>query len=311
MFTPSAWSGEVSFARDGSRFVFASLDYRSTIMRAPLDAVHGVITGAPTPVFRSNQPIRDQQLSPDGKWIAFTTSGVREDLFVASLDGTDYRRLTDDPYRDRGPGWSPDGSHIAFYSDRSGTYEMWMIGADGSGLRPMTQNTGNPGFPVWSPRGDRIVYGFSSWHFIDPAKTSSPAPPGESADGLKPGERFLPESWSPDGKRIAGLILPVDGTSGAAGVYSLADKRMAIVSGPWTGRSGWMFFAWLNDSRHMVMRRPEGVIWLDADTGDGRELVPLEGLSVGAGVGVTRDNRWVLYTENASEGDIWMGTLKP
>jgi Tol biopolymer transport system component len=310
MFTPSSWSGEVSFARDGSRFVFASLDYRSTIMRAPLDPVHGVITGTPAPVLRSNQPIRDQQLSPDGKWIAFTTSGVREDLFVASLDGTDYRRLTDDPYRDRGPGWSPDGSHIAFYSDRSGSYQIWMIGADGSGLRPMTQGNVNVGFPIWSPSGDRIVYGFNSWHFIDPTKTSSPAPPGETAAGLKPGERFLPDSWSPDGKRIAGLVLPVDGSTGSLGVYSLVDKRITV-SGSQAGRWPWMFFVWLNDSRHLIARRPDGLSWLDADTGDGRVLLPIEGLSVGAGAGVSRDNRWVLYTETASEGDIWMGTLKP
>ncbi len=310
MFTPSAWSGDVSFARDGSRFVFASLDYRSTVQRAPFDATRGVLTGAPAPVLRSNQPIRDQRLSPDGKWLAFTTSGVREDLFVASVDGTDYRRLTDDPFRDRGPSWSPDGSHLAFYSDRSGTYELWMINADGSGLRPITQNTGNPGFPVWSPTGDRMVFGFSSWHFIDPAKTSSPAPPGESAIGMRAGDRFLPASWSPDGQRIAGLLINNEGSVYRLGVYSLADKRMTTVVGQ-LGGVRWLFPTWLNDSRHLIIRHPASVLWVDGDTGDSHVVVPVAGLNVGIGVGVSRDNRWLLYTETASEGDIWMGTLKP
>jgi eukaryotic-like serine/threonine-protein kinase len=310
MPTPSAWSGEMSFSRDGSRFVYASLDYRSTIMRVPFDAAHGAITGAPSPLLRSNQPIRDQQLSPDGKWLAFTTSGVREDIFVASVDGSDYRRLTDDPYRDRGPNWSPDGSHIAFYSDRSGTYELWMIGADGSGLRPITQNTGNPGFPVWSPKGDRMAEGFSSWHIIDPAKTSSPAPPGESMAGVEAGYRFIPSSWSSDGQRIAGMIISGDGSAVRIGLYSLADKRIAPVPGLWAGGAVWLYPIWLNDSRHLIVRRPEGLSWLDADTGEGRVLVPVEGLTVGVGAGVSRDNHWLLYTETASEGDIWTGTLK-
>jgi hypothetical protein len=40
-------------------------------------------------------------------------------------------------------------------------------------------------------------------------------------------------------------------------------------------------------------------------------LVSVEGLTVGVCAGVSRDNRWLLYTETASEGDIWTGTLKP
>ena len=35
--TPSIWSGDLSFARDGSRLVFATLDYRSTLLRVPFD----------------------------------------------------------------------------------------------------------------------------------------------------------------------------------------------------------------------------------------------------------------------------------
>ena len=311
MTTPSSWSGQLSFARDGSRFVFASLDYRSTIMRAPLDASRGAITGAPTPLIKSNQPIRDAQLSPDGKWLAFTTSGVREDLFVARVDGADYRRLTDDTFRDRGPSWSPDASRIAFYSDRSGTYETWIIAADGSGLRPLTKDTGNPGYPIWSPTGDRIAFGFRTWHFIDPTRTSSPAPPGESTAGLDAGERFIPASWSPDGQRIAGRVITADGSEARLGLYSFADKRISVVRGRWGGGVRWLFPEWLNDNRHLIVRRPEGVVWVDADTGDGQLVVPVEGLAVGVGTGVSRDNRWLLYTETASEGDIWTGTLKP
>jgi len=54
-----------------------------------------------------------------GSGLAFTEAGVPEDLFVAHTGGTQYRRLTDDAFRDRGPAWAPDGTRITFYSDRS------------------------------------------------------------------------------------------------------------------------------------------------------------------------------------------------
>ena len=55
-------------------------------------------------------------------------------------DGTGFRKLTDDPHRDREPKWSPDGKTIAFHSDRSGTFQIWTINADGSGLRQLTDS---------------------------------------------------------------------------------------------------------------------------------------------------------------------------
>jgi Tol biopolymer transport system component len=199
MVTPATWSGDLSFSRDGSRFVYASLDFRTTILRAAFDAAHGVIVGAPVPILKSNFPIRDHQVSGDGDWLAFTTSGVREDLFVSRIDGSDYRRLTDDAARDRGPSWSPDGSHIAFYSDRSGTYEMWTIRPDGSDLRQLTAHTGNPGFPVWSPRGDRIAEGYFSWSLLDPNRTmASPIrrlPRARPSVSCRPHDRLRPIGW--------------------------------------------------------------------------------------------------------------------
>ena len=122
---------------------------------------------------------------------------------------------------------------------------------------------------------------------------------------------FTPASWSSDGQRIAGLVVTPDGSVARLGLYWLADKRIAVIPGPWAGGVRWLFPSWLNDNRHLIVRRPEGVVWVDANTGEGRVLVPVGGLTVGVGAGVSRDNRWLLYTETATEGDIWTGTLKP
>jgi serine/threonine protein kinase/Tol biopolymer transport system component len=53
---------------------------------------------------------------------------------------------------------SPDGTHAAFLSDRSGEFEAWVAAIDGSSPVPLTAPADNPGFPRWSPKGDQIVF---------------------------------------------------------------------------------------------------------------------------------------------------------
>ena len=73
----------------------------------------------------------------------------------------DFRQLTDDVHRDRGPRWSPDGSRLAFYSNRQGPYAVWSIRADGSRLEPLspTGRIPRPARPTWSPDGRRLTVG--------------------------------------------------------------------------------------------------------------------------------------------------------
>ena len=140
--TPSRTSGSISFSRDGKQMMYVSSDRRSSIQRVGLDPATGKVSDPPRPVFRGSRVIYTQDISPDGEWIAFSTLGGREDLYVVKSDGTGYRQLTDDAHRDRGPRWSPDGTRIAFYSDRSGRYETWAIRPDGSGIEQLTKATG-------------------------------------------------------------------------------------------------------------------------------------------------------------------------
>ncbi len=204
--TPSIWSGGFSLSRDGSTMAYASLDWRSTLLRVELDARREALAGAPVPILKSTRPIRDHEISPDGQWVVFNESGTQEDLFVARTDGTQYRRLTDDTFRDRGPTWSPDGKQIAFYSDRTGTYELWRVQADGSGLEQVTAFARAANFSAWAPDGSRIAFsGVNSrgWYIIPAqAKALPPTAPEPPFDGSLD---FWPFSWSPDGTRIAGI----------------------------------------------------------------------------------------------------------
>ena len=73
----------------------------------PFDAAREAVLGSAVPILKCTRAIRDHELSPYGEWIAFTEAGVQEDLFVARIDGTQYRWLTDDAFRDRGAAVAP------------------------------------------------------------------------------------------------------------------------------------------------------------------------------------------------------------
>ena len=73
--------------------------------------------------------------------------------------------------------------------------------------------------------------------------------------------------------------------------------------------SCWLWPVWLADGRRLLVRRPDGIAVVDADTGAGRQLFVVGGDMVGRSVGVSRDNKWITYTETATEGDVWIATI--
>ena len=70
------------------------------------------------------------------------------------------RRVTDDPGDDILPAWSPDGTKIAFTSNREGAqgYDIFVMNADGTGLVNLTNSAEADRFPAWSRDGSRIAY---------------------------------------------------------------------------------------------------------------------------------------------------------
>ena len=96
--------------------------------------------------------------SPDGSKITYQASPnvatLRfPEIFVMNANGTDRRQLTHDRSRDENPDWSPDGQWIAFYSERRGNGEIYVIRADRSALERITRDRWYSMYPRWRPGG--------------------------------------------------------------------------------------------------------------------------------------------------------------
>ena len=90
--------------------------------------------------------ISDSQVSPDGKWIAFTVRETdlaanrgRTDIWLVGTDGKGLRRLTNHPAADFNGRWTPCSQWIFFLSTRSGSSQIWRIKIDGGEAEQMTR----------------------------------------------------------------------------------------------------------------------------------------------------------------------------
>jgi serine/threonine-protein kinase len=108
----------------------------------------------------------EPSVSPDGKRLAFSVSRIEADIWRLPIapatgkpTGEPAAMIATTRVESRGA-WSPDGSSIAFNSDRLGDMNLWLHGADGSD-RQLTRGPGGDYQPNWSPDGKTIAF-FSS-----------------------------------------------------------------------------------------------------------------------------------------------------
>jgi imidazolonepropionase-like amidohydrolase/Tol biopolymer transport system component len=94
-------------------------------------------------------------VSPDGSRIVFDLLG---DIYTMPIAGGAATRIAEGLAYEQHPRFSPDGSRIAFTSDRGGGDNIWIMNADGSDKRQLTKETFRLlNNPSWSPDGQYIV----------------------------------------------------------------------------------------------------------------------------------------------------------
>lgn len=111
--------------------------------------------------------MRYPAISPNGEEVAFTYKG---DIYKVSVNGGQAIRLTTNEAYDTTPVWSPDGSKIAFVSDRYyGSHDIYVMSRDGGVAKRVTTHSNRETILDFSADGQYIYY---TAHIQDPASSA-------------------------------------------------------------------------------------------------------------------------------------------
>jgi dipeptidyl aminopeptidase/acylaminoacyl peptidase len=112
----------------------------------------------------SLRPITDLQFSPDGRRLVFTVNRAPKDLpreqeiWMLNVQTKKSWRFAHSRKSSRNPSWSPDGSQLAFVSDREERAQIYVVPADGGEAESLTSGKNAVVSLAWSPKGDSIAF---------------------------------------------------------------------------------------------------------------------------------------------------------
>ncbi len=282
----------------------------------------------------------DCQISPDGKTVAFVVTemdlernGYTSAIWAVPADGgAEPRRLTsgkgeNGPARDSSPRWSPDGTKLAFVSDRAGTAQIHVLDmVTGGEARRITNWKAGAGNPVWSPDGKWIIFSakVKDGDAAAPASAAETGPVGGAKkDWSQPG-------WDPTDNPDVRIIRDIPYKFNGQGLLDghrklyLLEVETGVVTqvtfGPyddsgaaWSPDGRWLAFA--SGRRPDRATRPRNDVWvvdLSAAPLDEARLPATRVSSIASAHSPiwSSDGRWLCYLgHNHESGTGWTTRL--
>ena len=175
-----AYDGHPNFSQDGQKIIFNSSrimspnhSVDSSFTRTSNIELYEMNLDGSNVTRVTNYPSWDTypDISPDGTKIAFRRRTVvnimgeeigNSEVFIANRDGSEAYNISNHPEHDGWPSWSPDGTKLAFASERERgqNWQIYTIKLDGTELTRLTEfDSQGAEFakPQWSPNGDKIL----------------------------------------------------------------------------------------------------------------------------------------------------------
>ena len=275
----------------------------------------------------------DPSVSSDGRTVVYASTQHRPtpDIYVKRVGSSVVTQLTNDPASDAMPVLSPDGSRVAFCSDRSGNWDIYVMPSSGGNAVQITSEFAAEVHPSWSSDGSRLVFGrlgqtsgrWEMWvvdvrspgvaEFIGYGMFPEWCP--ASGTGERSADRILFQRSRERGDRAFGLWT-IDYDNGHVGnLTQLIASPLAAYINP----------CWSPDGRHIVFasvptpsawatsnasRPPSAELWMmpvdggsrvALTAGDSIDLMPTWG----------PDNRIYFVSDRSGADNIWSLDLTP
>ena len=202
---PPAGVTSATWTPDGQALVFASSpDFWN--VGSSLSRIALIGARIPEPLVFPGEDNRSPVISRQGHRLVYVQRLIQENIWrveVLTPYGKASRPVSFIPTtrNDGNPDYSPDGKKIAFASDRSGSYQIWVCDSDGSNAVPLTSFDGPVnGSPRWSPDGERIAFDSNKEGQYEVYLVSADGGPPQRLTS-PPSENAIPH-WSRDGKWI-------------------------------------------------------------------------------------------------------------
>lgn len=219
----AAHGSELVYEKGGNLYRMDTEDGKSSVVE--VNVVSDLTLEIPKKMDVSRQ-INSMHLSPDAKRILFEARG--EVFNVPASEGFSLNMSQHSGAFDHNPAWSPDGKKVAYWSDRSGEYEIWLQDAmDTESAKQLTKRKSGFGYKLyWSPDSKHIAFIDEKNDILiaDTAKGSLQKL-GNAQWNVGHGGRYgYPISWSPNSEWIA-FTESQKNTHGAIVIYELSSKK--------------------------------------------------------------------------------------
>ena len=259
--------------------------------------------------FMAMESVGAPAISPDGKSIIFARTWADQlndrsnsSLWITDLDGKRVRELTSGSWHDSSPVWSPDGSKVAFISDRDGTSQIHVMWLDTREVAQLTHVADSPQNLAWSPDGRKLAFSMFIADENPILKVELPPRP-KNAKWADPAIIIDRLSWRSDGRgplpKGYSHVFVIDAEIGGtprqvtSGDYSHSDPE-------WSADGQKILFSGIRKPDAEYQDNDSEIYSVDLKTLEIKALTDRKGPDYGPRV--SPDGKWVAYSGYDDKG---------